>query len=77
LGSLSNPFGDYEPTYQISKTAINKLTQVLAAALKEKDITVSSIDPGWVKTDMGGSSAPRKPEQPAEEVYKETLKASA
>lgn len=70
LGSLSDSFGDYEPTYQISKAAINKLTQVLAAALKSKNITVSSVDPGWVKTDMGGPSAPRKPEQPAEEVYK-------
>jgi NAD(P)-dependent dehydrogenase (short-subunit alcohol dehydrogenase family) len=32
---------------------------MLAQALYSKRIVVNSICPGWVQTDMGGSSAPR------------------
>jgi NAD(P)-dependent dehydrogenase (short-subunit alcohol dehydrogenase family) len=39
---------------------------MLAEALQSKGIVVNAIDPGWVKTDMGGSSAPRTPEQGAD-----------
>src|ERR687892_133364 len=42
------------PAYSISKVALNALTRKLAAELKETDILVNSVDPGWVATDMGG-----------------------
>ncbi len=66
-GSLSQ-MGTYAPAYSISKAALNAVTRQFAGALKEKNIVVNSLDPGWVRTDMGGSSAPRSIEQGAETI---------
>ena len=54
------------PSYSLSKLALNGATIILADALKPKGIAVYAMCPGWVKTDMGGSSAPRTPEQGAD-----------
>jgi NAD(P)-dependent dehydrogenase (short-subunit alcohol dehydrogenase family) len=54
------------PSYCLSKFALNGATVMLAEALRPKGIAVNVIDPGWVKTDMGGASAPRSPEQGAD-----------
>lgn len=43
--------------YQMSKTALNSATKNMANSLKGKNIIAISIDPGWVKTDMGGETA--------------------
>jgi NAD(P)-dependent dehydrogenase (short-subunit alcohol dehydrogenase family) len=44
--------------YDASKTALNAFTVHLAQALHGTSIKVNSAHPGWVKTDMGGRSAP-------------------
>ena len=54
------------PSYSLSKLALNGATILLADALQSKNIAVYAMCPGWVKTDMGGSSAPRTPEQGAD-----------
>ncbi|MEM1292666.1 MAG: SDR family NAD(P)-dependent oxidoreductase [Cyanobacteria bacterium P01_H01_bin.162] len=54
------------PSYCLSKLALNGATIMLAQALQPHSIVVNAIDPGWVKTDMGGNSAPRSPEQGAD-----------
>ena len=54
------------PSYCLSKLALNGATIMLADSLKSQGIAVNSICPGWVQTDMGGSSAPRTPEQGAD-----------
>jgi NAD(P)-dependent dehydrogenase (short-subunit alcohol dehydrogenase family) len=54
------------PSYCLSKFALNGATVMLAEALRPKGIAVNVIDPGWVRTDMGGASAPRSPEQGAD-----------
>jgi NAD(P)-dependent dehydrogenase (short-subunit alcohol dehydrogenase family) len=59
------------PAYKISKAALNMYTRTLAVRLKHEgtDIIVSSIHPGWVKTDMGGSDAPDTPEEVAADIF--------
>jgi NAD(P)-dependent dehydrogenase (short-subunit alcohol dehydrogenase family) len=58
LGQLSE-MGSGTPAYRISKTALNALTGTLACDLKGENILVNAMSPGWVRTEMGGPSAPR------------------
>jgi len=52
--------------YRMSKAAVNMLTLNLAAALAPDGILVNAMHPGWMRTDMGGPSAPVAPERAAE-----------
>ena len=54
------------PSYCLSKLALNGATIMLAEALQPKKIAVYAMCPGWVRTDMGGTSATRSPEQGAD-----------
>jgi NAD(P)-dependent dehydrogenase (short-subunit alcohol dehydrogenase family) len=55
-GQLSDMNGG-APNYRVSKTAMNAMTRILDAELGGSGILVNSVCPGWVRTDMGGSSA--------------------
>ena len=44
--------------YNASKTALNAFTVHLAAELAGTSVKVNSAHPGWVKTELGGPSAP-------------------
>jgi NAD(P)-dependent dehydrogenase (short-subunit alcohol dehydrogenase family) len=58
LGQLED-MGDGTPAYRASKTTLNALTRMFAAATSGEGILVNAMCPGWVRTDMGGSSASR------------------
>ena len=49
--------------YQCSKAALNMLTRQTSLELKPKGISVISMSPGWVKTDMGGKNAKYETDQ--------------
>jgi NAD(P)-dependent dehydrogenase (short-subunit alcohol dehydrogenase family) len=62
LGQLLH-MGDGYPAYRISKTALNAVTRIFSSQGKSDNVLVNSVDPGWVKTDMGGPDAPLNPEE--------------
>ena len=57
MGSISDDPDFHSPSYRISKAALNMATRMLAKALESRGIPVIALCPGWVRTDMGGSSA--------------------
>lgn len=50
--------------YGVSKGAVDKLTDDLSVKLKDTGVRINTLDPGWLKTDMGGENA----EHPVEAV---------
>ena len=57
--------------YRISKVALGALTRIYAADLEDdrRGLSVNAMCPGWVRTDMGGSSAPRSPAEGADTAF--------
>lgn len=58
LASISNTSDSGWYAYRCSKVALNMLTRLLSIDLAPAGITVVAVDPGWVRTDMGGPAAP-------------------
>jgi NAD(P)-dependent dehydrogenase (short-subunit alcohol dehydrogenase family) len=54
--------------YGESKATLNALAKLFAEQFAPQGILVNAISPGWVRSDMGGSSAPRSLQQGAESV---------
>lgn len=55
--------GDY--IYAASKATLNMFTRVLAGNMRGEGVTAVMINPGWVKTDMGGPNAHLEPAESA------------
>ncbi|MCG6889451.1 MAG: SDR family oxidoreductase [Gammaproteobacteria bacterium] len=43
--------------YSASKASVEKYTRELAAELCDTNVLVNALDPGWLKTDLGGATA--------------------
>jgi NAD(P)-dependent dehydrogenase (short-subunit alcohol dehydrogenase family) len=69
LGSVQN-MTDGWAGYGISKAALNAATRKLAEALAPRGISVNAASPGWVRTDMGGESAPLTVEHGAKNIVR-------
>ena len=48
--------------YSASKAALDKVTMDLASKFNGTDVCINITDPGWCRTDLGGSHAPNAPE---------------
>jgi len=61
MGSIDdNRSGGYL-AYRSSKTALNSAWRNLALEVRRRGVAAAVLHPGWVKTRMGGSSAPLEP----------------
>jgi len=69
LASMQN-MTDGWPGYGISKAALNAATRKLAEALAPRGISVNAASPGWVRTEMGGTSAPLSIEHGAQNIVR-------
>jgi len=58
----------YAPAYSMSKASLNAFTRILAETYRGEGVLANVVDPGWVRTDMGGPSAPRSVEKGAETI---------
>ena len=72
LKGIEQQEGWCSKSYYVSKMIINSYPRILSyrKEIQENDISVYSIHPGWVNTDMGGRGAPLSYKQGAEcEVF--------
>jgi len=67
MGSISDNASGGSFAYRSSKAAVNMIMRSLAIDLAPRGITCVVVNPGWVRTDMGG---PRGNMTPAESVGK-------
>jgi NAD(P)-dependent dehydrogenase (short-subunit alcohol dehydrogenase family) len=66
LGSLAQQSGTGSGlgyAYRTSKAAVNMAMLALAREVQPRGITVVILNPGWVRTDMGGPNAKLSPEE--------------
>ncbi|KTC83869.1 SDR family NAD(P)-dependent oxidoreductase [Legionella cincinnatiensis] len=66
-GAFSSNDSAYQPHYKMSKSCLNMYTLLLTKRLPQN--TISSFDPGWVRTNMGKNNAPKLPSEAAQEIY--------
>ncbi|APF03145.1 TPA: SDR family NAD(P)-dependent oxidoreductase [Legionella pneumophila] len=66
-GAFSSNNSPFQPHYKMSKASLNMYTKLLAERFPQ--MTVSSFDPGWVKTNMGTQNAKKLPGETAQEIY--------
>jgi len=65
LGSIEDNASGGFLGYRESKAAVNMFTRSLAVEYAERGLVAICVHPGWVRTDMGGPSAPVEPEESA------------
>ena len=54
------------PAYRLSKVGVGGLTAYLDGEYGDRGLMANAVSPGWVRTDMGGTEAPRSPSEGAE-----------
>ncbi|HEX2736310.1 MAG TPA: SDR family oxidoreductase [Polyangiaceae bacterium] len=71
-GSLSGKDNGQFYAYGTSKAALNMLSLTMAFEFEKQGICCVALDPGWVKTDLGGANAELTPEFSAENIRRTT-----
>ena len=56
-GSMARQSSGCGYTYNASKAALNMFTRCMAGTFRGDGVVVITLNPGWVRTDMGGSGA--------------------
>ena len=63
VGSIADNSSGGSYMYRSSKTAVNQVVKSLSIDLADRGISVISLHPGWVQTEMGGPNAEISTEQ--------------
>jgi len=63
MGSLADNTSGGSIAYRSSKAAVNMVMRSAAIDLAPRGITCVLVNPGWVRTDMGGPKAPLSPQE--------------
>jgi NAD(P)-dependent dehydrogenase (short-subunit alcohol dehydrogenase family) len=71
MGSIEDNSSGGSYGYRMSKAALNMASKSLSVELKGEGIASAVINPGWVRTDMGGPSAPTEVETSARGILKQ------
>ena len=58
MGKMST-LGGNSAAYRLSKVLLNAMTRLMADEVRDKDIKINTMSPGWVRSDMGGLGAPK------------------
>jgi NAD(P)-dependent dehydrogenase (short-subunit alcohol dehydrogenase family) len=70
MGSIEGTTAGFGLAYRVSKAGVNMALKAAAPVLAEKGITLLTLHPGWVATDMGGDQAPVAPDESAAGLVK-------
>ena len=70
MGSIEDNTSGGAYAYRMSKAALNIASKSLAVDLSGRGIISVVVHPGWVQTDMGGRSAPVRPDESAENIVR-------
>jgi NAD(P)-dependent dehydrogenase (short-subunit alcohol dehydrogenase family) len=70
MASISDRTYGGSNAYCISKAGLNMLARGAAAELKKDGMIAVALDPGWVKTDMGGPHATLTPDESARGIIR-------
>ena len=70
LASIEHNAGGGWTAYRMGKAALNMFVRTAAAELSHARFTCVLIDPGWVRTAMGGPEAPLTPEASVEAMLR-------
>jgi NAD(P)-dependent dehydrogenase (short-subunit alcohol dehydrogenase family) len=63
-GSITrNPGTEVEIAYRVSKTALNMAFRLYSNTIRKRKVRTLLIDPGWMRTDMGGPRATCDPDE--------------
>jgi NAD(P)-dependent dehydrogenase (short-subunit alcohol dehydrogenase family) len=57
MGSIADNKSGGSYAYRSSKAALNAAMKSLSVDLAQRGVSVIVLNPGWVKTDMGGTGA--------------------
>lgn len=68
-GSIAACWRDREFGYSMSKAALNRAIILLHHYLAPRGFQLLALDPGWMRTDMGGPDAARDPHDSANDVF--------
>ena len=68
-GSIGACTRKAEYSYCMSKSALNMGSKILQNALQPRGYKVLAIQPGWMRTDMGGQEADIHPDEAAEDIF--------